>query len=247
MAPAAAGSSALPIGPDPQWICTRRRRCFTGLHIATGFGVAGRLAITTVLEAGPVAVTVVAVVAVVALIAVLAEILLRLLLALAVALPRLFALALIGSARLGLNLGTILVALLVLIVVRAAVLLLHLLVIGLGGEHDAEIVLGELVVALRHDDVARDLGIAAQLEVFVGDGLGGAPDLHVRPVALIDPAQRIATATAAAAPPPPLLRWRLRLRFLLCPVSYRVLVAGFCSPLGSRTCVTEPVGPMLKK
>ncbi|MGA7269247.1 MAG: hypothetical protein WBX21_15960, partial [Aestuariivirga sp.] len=68
---------------------TRRRRCFTGLHIATGFGVAGRLAITTVLEAGPVAVSVVAVAAVVALIAVLAEILLRLLLALAVALPRL--------------------------------------------------------------------------------------------------------------------------------------------------------------
>ena len=87
------------------------------------------------------------------------------------------------------------------LLVRAAILLLGLLVIGLSGKHDAQIVLGMLEIALSHHDVAGGLGIAAELEILVGDGLSGAADLHVRPVALIHPAQRVSPASAAAAAP----------------------------------------------
>ena len=59
--------------------------------------------------------------------------------------------------------------------------------------------LGVLEIAFRHHDVAGGLGVAAELQVLVGNGLGGAADLHVRTVALIDAAQRVATAATAAA------------------------------------------------
>ena len=59
--------------------------------------------------------------------------------------------------------------------------------------------LGVLEIALSHDDVAGRLGIAAELQVLVSNCLGGAPDLHVRTVALVDAAQRVAAATPAAA------------------------------------------------
>ena len=59
--------------------------------------------------------------------------------------------------------------------------------------------LGVLEIAFRHHDVAGGLGIAAELEVLVGHRLGGAADLHVRTVALVDAAQRVAAAASAAA------------------------------------------------
>jgi hypothetical protein len=95
------------------------------------------------------------------------------------------------------HLRLVLNVLIVEVLIRAAIVLLVLLVERLGRKHDAEIVLGVLKITLGHDDVARGLGVAAKLEVFVCNRLRSTTDLHVRPVALIDPAQRIATAAAA--------------------------------------------------
>jgi hypothetical protein len=85
-------------------------------------------------------------------------------------------------------------------IARAAIgLRLHLLLIGLGCCHDAEIVLRILIIALCHNTIAGGLGVAAELQVFVSHGLGGAADFHVRSVAFIDTAERIAAAAATAA------------------------------------------------
>lgn len=85
------------------------------------------------------------------------------------------------------------------IIIVAELLRLHLLLIGLGGGDNAEIMLGELIIALRHHDITGGLGIAAQLKVFVRHGLGGAAHFDVRPVALVNAAQRIAAHMAAAS------------------------------------------------
>jgi hypothetical protein len=55
-----------------------------------------------------------------------------------------------------------------------------------------------LVEILGHHIVARCLGIAAELEIFVGDRLGRAADFHIRAVALIDAIDRVAAAATAA-------------------------------------------------
>jgi hypothetical protein len=85
-------------------------------------------------------------------------------------------------------------------VLGAAILLLGLLVIGLRRRDDPEVMLGMLEIAFRHHDVAGGLGVAAQLQILVCNGLRRAPHLHIGSVALIDSAQRIASASAAAAP-----------------------------------------------
>ena len=74
-----------------------------------------------------------------------------------------------------------------------------LLVIGLGGSENPEIVLSMLIIALGHDDVAAGMGVARQLHVFVRDGLRGAANLHFRSVAVIDPVDWIAASAASAA------------------------------------------------
>ncbi len=93
---------------------------------------------------------------------------------------------------------------LVVVLVRPAILLLGLLVVGLRREHDAEIMLGMLEIAFRHHDVAGGLRVPPELEVFVRNRLRRSADLHVRAVAFVDAAQRIAAAagiaSAAAAP-----------------------------------------------
>ena len=48
---------------------------------------------------------------------------------------------------------------------------------------NAQIMLGVLVVILRHDPVAGGGGVARELEVFFVDMGSIAPDLHVRPIA----------------------------------------------------------------
>jgi len=54
---------------------------------------------------------------------------------------------------------------------------------------------------LRRHRIARTLRIARELDVFFRDMRGGAADLHVGSVRLIDPRQRIlAFAMTAAAP-----------------------------------------------
>jgi hypothetical protein len=80
----------------------------------------------------------------------------------------------------------------------SAILLLHLLLIGLCGDKDAQIMFGVLEVAFGHHDIAGDLGVTTELKIFVGDGLRRPAHFHIGSVALIDAIERIATATASA-------------------------------------------------
>ena len=66
----------------------------------------------------------------------------------------------------------------------------------------AEVMLGVLVVIFRRDRVARRRRIAGQLNIFLGNVVGGAPDFHVGPVRFVNARERIvilATAATAAA------------------------------------------------
>ena len=66
------------------------------------------------------------------------------------------------------------------------------LLLGLLGRRDQpEIVLGVLEVAFRHHRIAGRLCIARQLQVFLADVVGSAPDFHVGAVRLVRPSQRI--------------------------------------------------------
>jgi hypothetical protein len=136
-----------------------------------------------------------------------------------------------GRAGRGLVAIVVLVAILVLLVlpegagrpVAIAELEAHLFMCC---HHDAHIVLGVLVIALRSNGVAAGMRIAGELHVFLGDGLGIAPDLHIRTIRLIGAGQRIgclvaavvvaatATSVAVAATHAPVLAWSHR-RYLL--------------------------------
>ena len=69
----------------------------------------------------------------------------------------------------------------------------------MGGGDDAEIMLGVLQVAFRHDRIAGGLRVARQLQIFLGDMLGGAADFHVGPVRFVAPRQRIGPFAAGIA------------------------------------------------
>ncbi len=86
------------------------------------------------------------------------------------------------------------------------------------GGDDAVVVLGVLEIVLRHDPIARTHRIAGKSCIFLGDLLGGAADLHVRPVALVVAVERIrpsavvvvvifAAAAITTAHAPVLLLW----------------------------------------
>lgn len=83
--------------------------------------------------------------------------------------------------------------------IGASVLLLKLLVVSLSGRENTQVMLCVLEIAFRHDDIAGSHRIPAKLKILVGDGLGGAADLYIRSVALIDPIERIAATTPASA------------------------------------------------
>jgi hypothetical protein len=71
----------------------------------------------------------------------------------------------------------------------------------LRGRDHAEVVFGVLVVIFRRNGIARGLRVTRQLEVLIGDVVGGAADLHVGPVGLVDAGERIlslATVVVAA-------------------------------------------------
>ena len=55
----------------------------------------------------------------------------------------------------------------------------------MGSHDDADIVFGVLIVALRRHRITAGVRIAGELHVFLCDGLGVAPDLHVRTIRLI--------------------------------------------------------------
>lgn len=73
----------------------------------------------------------------------------------------------------------------------------------LGARDDAEIMFGVLEIVLRHHRVAARLGVARELEIFLGNMGGIAADLDVRTIALEVARQRIdmlAPAVPAALP-----------------------------------------------
>ena len=70
---------------------------------------------------------------------------------------------------------------------------------------------GVLEIALGHHRVAGGLGVARELQVFLGHVMGRAPDLYVRPVGFIGPGKRI-WPLAITTTPPALLLLRPRIR-----------------------------------
>src|SRR6185437_7221389 len=106
-----------------------------------------------------------------------------------------------GVARLVLaheGLAVVVAVELVVLAPRALLLLLLLIVVGvllpellLRGGDKAEVMFGVLIIIFRRDRIAGALRIARKLDVFFRNMRGGAPDLHVRSVRLVDPRQRI--------------------------------------------------------
>src|SRR5690606_37434231 len=68
-----------------------------------------------------------------------------------------------------------------------------------------EIVLGVLEVIFRHYRVPARLGIARQLQVFLGNVGGIAAHLHVGAIALVAPGKRIDVLAPAVTAPLPVL------------------------------------------
>jgi hypothetical protein len=69
----------------------------------------------------------------------------------------------------------------------------------LRGGDQAEIVLGMLIIVLRADRIARAQRVACELQVFVDHMGGGAADLNVRPIRLVDSREWILTFAVATA------------------------------------------------
>ena len=65
--------------------------------------------------------------------------------------------------------------------------------------------IGVLVVVFGADGVTRGLRVTRQLEVFLGDVVGGAADLHVRSVGLEAAGKRILALAIPATSAPILL------------------------------------------
>jgi hypothetical protein len=118
----------------------------------------------------------------------------------------------VGGGRLGLAFGLlalgrplaargeavapILVALEIVVAVLAVV---RPEVLRLGRHDDAIVVLGVLEIVLGHHRVARGLGVARQLRIFLGDMGGVTAHLHVRTVALVIARKRIGMLASTVA------------------------------------------------
>ena len=70
------------------------------------------------------------------------------------------------------------------------------------GNH-AQIVLGMLEMVFRRDRIAGALGVAGELQIFLGDVVSGSADLHLGAVQFVDPGQRIVMVPPPPPPPPP--------------------------------------------
>ena len=62
--------------------------------------------------------------------------------------------------------------------------------------------LGVLVVVFRRDRIARGGRIAGQLNVFLGNMVGGTPDFDVGPVQFVNARERIVILASAASAAP---------------------------------------------
>jgi hypothetical protein len=69
----------------------------------------------------------------------------------------------------------------------------------LRGRNEPEVVLGVLKVIFRRHRVARGLGVARELYVFLGNVIGGPTDFHVGTVGFVDPRERILAFAVAPA------------------------------------------------
>jgi hypothetical protein len=108
-----------------------------------------------------------------------------------------------GSLERGFALARLLIAFLRLLSSKRSPILLllrhMLLIIGLCRGQNAQIVLGVLVIALRHDRIPGRMRIPCELHVLFGDRLRCAADLHIGTIALIDAVDGIAPASTASA------------------------------------------------
>jgi hypothetical protein len=84
---------------------------------------------------------------------------------------------------------------------------LRLLLRGLGGRDQAEIMFGMLEIALRHDGIARGLRVTGELEIFLSHMMGGAADFHIGAVGLIGPRERIRPLAVVATAHTLVLTW----------------------------------------
>lgn len=90
---------------------------------------------------------------------------------------------------------------------RAIIAHLGLLLSRLGGGDQAEIMFGMLEIILRHDRIARRLGITCELEIFLGHMMGGAANFHIGAVRLIGPRERIRPLAVVATAHTLVLTW----------------------------------------
>jgi len=116
----------------------------------------------------------------------------------------------------------------------------------LRGGDQAEIMLGVLVVVFGGDRIAGALRIARQLEVFLGNVRGIAPDLHVRSVGLVHARQWIlvvvmvvTTFTAVATPHALVLTVSHDLLFRQPPFAAALMPPFLFTGLPFSLCVTD--------
>jgi len=71
---------------------------------------------------------------------------------------------------------------------------------GLRSRDQAKIMLRVLQVILRRDRIAARVGVARELQIFLRNVMGVAPDLYVRPIRLVRTRERIGSAAVIRRP-----------------------------------------------
>ena len=88
---------------------------------------------------------------------------------------------------------------------------LSLLLRQLRRRDDAEVMLGVLKVAFRHDRVARRLRIPGELKIFLGYVMSGPSNFNIRSVRLVGAGQRVRTLAVVTTAHALILTWSHRL------------------------------------
>jgi hypothetical protein len=84
---------------------------------------------------------------------------------------------------------------------RAPELLLRevVLIISLRCRENPQIMFRVLVIAFRHHRISGGMGVPRKLHILLGNRLRRSANFHIRPIALVNPIDRIAAASAAAS------------------------------------------------